>query len=47
MELTIHRTNKTFQEELQDLLSKKDKLAKQDAGDGRNKYQVRINDLRK
>ena len=47
MELTIHRTNKTFQEELQDLLSKKDKLAKQDAGDGRNKYQVEINKLKK
>ena len=47
MELTINRTTKTFQEELQDLLSKKDKLAKQDAGDGRNKYQVEINKLKK
>ena len=47
MELTINRTTKTFQEELQDLLSKKDKLVKQDAGDGRNKYQVEINKLKK
>ena len=47
LELTINRTNKTFQEQMQDLLSKKDKLVKQDAGDGRNKYQVEVNNLKK
>ena len=47
MELTIKRKDKNFQEQMQDLLSKKDKLVKQDAGDGRNKYQVAINNLKK
>ena len=47
MELTIKRQTKNFQEQMQDLLSKKDKLVKQDAGDGRNKYQVEINKLKK
>jgi len=47
MELTIKRKDKNFQEQMQDLLSKKDKLVKQDAGDGRNKYQVEINNLKK
>lgn len=47
MELTIKRQTKNFQEQMQDLLSKKDKLVKQDAGDGRNKYQVAVNNLKK
>ena len=47
MELTIKRKDKNFQEQMQDLLSKKDKLVKQDAGDGRNEYQVKVNNLKK
>ena len=47
MELTIKRQTKNFQEQMQNLLSKKDKLVKQDAGDGRNKYQVAVNNLKK
>jgi hypothetical protein len=47
LELTVNRTTKTFQEQMQDLLSKKDKLVKQDAGDGRNEYQVKVNNLKK
>jgi hypothetical protein len=47
MEITIKRQTKNFQEQMQDLLSKKDKLVKQDAGDGRNKYQVAVDNLKK
>ena len=47
LDVTLSRTNKTFQEQMQDLLSKKDKLVKQDVGDGRNKYQVEVNNLKK
>ena len=47
LELTVNRKEKNFQEQMQDLLSKKDKLVKQDAGDGRNKYQVAVNNLKK
>ena len=47
LELTIPAGGGTFADQMEKLLSKKAKLVAQDAGDGRNKYQVEVNKLKK
>jgi hypothetical protein len=46
MEVTVPVGGETFHDEMKKLLSQKDKLVGQDAGDGRNQYQIKINDLK-
>ena len=47
LEVTVPVKFTTFETQLKNLLSNKDKLTSQDTGDGRNKYQVEINKIKK
>jgi len=46
VEVTVN-ARKAYIQKIKKLLSNKDKLTSQDAGDGRNKYQVEINKIKK
>ena len=47
LDLVVPVEDKSFYAKMKKLLSNKDKLVKQDAGDGRNQYQIEITKLKK